>query len=151
VVKSLRFPNPSTLPLRHDDSTLHPHLSSIAKRSKVAFFELVKVRAAASRQCSASQSYSPVKLCMRRLLPSSPVHLLFAFPSVLSPTLFRLVEFPDVPTIYTARSRASERHKLDLYPSCSSSPSSVFLCILAQPNIYCTEQPTSSLKFVSAN
>ena len=27
MVKSLRFPDPSTLPVRHDDSTLHPHLA----------------------------------------------------------------------------------------------------------------------------
>jgi hypothetical protein len=61
-MKSLRFPNSSTLPVRHDDSTLHPHLSSIAKRFKVPFFELMKVRAAASKQCPASQLYSSVNL-----------------------------------------------------------------------------------------
>ena len=150
MVKSLRFPNSSTLPVRHDDSTLRPHLS-IAERFKVPIFELVKVWAATSKQCTASQSYSSVKL----LYVSSPCIL--SSPSVtylspvLSPALFRLVEFPAVLTIYTARSRASERHNLDLYPPCSSSPSSVFLCILAQPNIYCTERPSSSLTFMSAN
>jgi hypothetical protein len=44
---------------------------------------------------------------------------------VLSPTLFRLTEFQAVPTIYTARSRASERHNLDVYLSCSLSLVSV--------------------------
>jgi hypothetical protein len=150
VVKTLRFPNPNTLPVRHDGSTPHPHLS-IAERFKVPLFELMKVWAAASKQCPASQSYSPIKL----LYVSSPSILsspsVICLSPVLSPTLIPLVEFPAVPTIYTARSRASGRHNLDLYPSCPSSPSSVSLCILAQPNIYCTKRPTSSLAFVSAN
>jgi hypothetical protein len=61
-------------------------------------FELVKVWAAASKQCPASQSYSSVKL----LYVSSPCIL--SSPSVthlspvLSPALFRLVEFPAVLT-----------------------------------------------------
>jgi hypothetical protein len=81
-------------------------------------FELVEVWAAASKQCPASQSYSSVKL----LYVSSPCIL--SSPSVthlspvLSPALFRLMEFPAVLTIYTARSRASERHNLDLYQRC---------------------------------
>jgi hypothetical protein len=29
VVESLRFPNPSTLPVRHDGSILHPHLAAL--------------------------------------------------------------------------------------------------------------------------
>jgi hypothetical protein len=151
VVENLQFPNPSTSPVRHDDLTLHPHLSSIAKRFKVPFFELMKVWAAASKQFLVSQLYSPVKL-LYVLSPSilSSQSVICLSP-VRSPTLFRLLEFPAVPTIYTAQSRASERHNLDLYPSCSSSPSSVSLCILAQPNIYCTERPSSSLTVVSAN
>jgi len=41
--------------------------------------------------------------CMCHLFLSSPVHLLFAFSPVLSPTLFRLVEIQAVPTAYTTR------------------------------------------------
>jgi len=51
VVKTLRFPNPNTSPVRHDGSTPHSHLS-IAERFKVPLFELMKVWAAALKQMS---------------------------------------------------------------------------------------------------
>ena len=125
VVKSLRFPNPSTLLVRHDGSTLHPHLS-IAERFKVPLFELMKVWAAASQQCPVSQLYSSVKLLhvSSPSIPSSPSAICL-FPRTFSYSI-PPVELPAVPTSYlNGTSRASERHNLDLYPS--SSPSSVSL------------------------
>ena len=91
------------------------------------------------KYCPTSQSYSPVEL----LYVSSPFILSSPSANCLSPvsssTLFRLVEFQAVPTSYSnGTSRAFERHNLDVYPSCCSSPILVSLRILAQPIIYVT-------------
>jgi hypothetical protein len=89
-------------------------------------------------------------MCVRPLVPiskqSSSLFTINRHPAYRRQLYSRTLAF----AIRTIPS-SSRKHNLDLYPSCSSSPSSVFLCILAQPNIYCTERPSSSLTFVSAS
>jgi hypothetical protein len=50
----------------------------------------------------ASQIYLESSFCVYHPLLSSTVYLIFTSPSILFPTLFRLVEFQALPTIFTA-------------------------------------------------